>query len=87
MSLVAAGWLLLLSVAGSVDPADEGSVLDAKLPRGRDSASVCRVVVPGVKVEGGDPRGTVEALRKQDGDSVLRNIVCSCVGSQDIQCI
>lgn len=68
MSLVAADWLFLLSVTGRVDTAADGSVLDAKLPWGRASASVRRVAVLGVEVEveGGDPRGTVEALREQD---------------------
>lgn len=65
MSLVAACFFVFF-VADGIDAADaagDSPVLDGVLPWGRVSASACRVVVV---VEGKDPGGTVEALRKQD---------------------
>ncbi len=73
LSLVSACWFVVSSAAGRVNAAGDGWVLDGKLPWCRVSASVCRVVV-----EGGDPGGTVAALRGQDGGRLVRNSVCSC---------
>lgn len=70
VSLISTCWMFFSSAVGMVNAAGDGAVLDWKLPWDRVSASFCRVVV-----EGGDPEGTMEALRGQDGGWLARNNV------------